>query len=96
MTARVLLQKTVKLKDDLILVLKKQTPTVKVITVRLKIVFSTLSLTLITLTVCVNYMAVFEYQKQVIINMTVFLTDGDLVVILKASHLQYDCFFDGW
>jgi hypothetical protein len=34
-----------------------------------------LSLTVITLTVCVIYMAVFEYQNQVMFNMTIF--DGD-------------------
>jgi hypothetical protein len=32
------------------------------------------SLTVITLTVCVLYTTVFEYQNQVILNMTLFLT----------------------
>ena len=60
------------------------------------------SLTVITLTVCVIYTPVFEYQNQVILNMTVF--DGeprchidtcflypneDVVFgILKASHFS--------
>ena len=34
------------------------------------------SLTVITLTACVIYVAVFEYQNQVIFNMTVFVFDG--------------------
>ena len=62
-----------------------------------------LSLTVITLTF---YMAVFEYQNQVIVNMTIsdgeprchidtcFWYPNNSVVfgILKASHFQYDYF----
>ena len=44
-----------------------------------------LSLALITLTVCVVYVAVFEYQNQVIFNMTMTISTVDFVVILTLA-----------